>query len=202
MSIRSLTVRLALAFVLVAPQSLAPALVSAQPNAYKSQSDWDRNFRVTSAQFQNDTTVPQIIVFNGTAGNVCTGGDESPELSWTNSPHGTQSFAVMTYDVTASFTHWGMYNVDPNRSHLPLNAGVANSTFGQQIFNDFGDQHYDGPCPPPGLAHHYEFTVYALDTVLPTLGSTDFPANGSALLHAMIGHILDHATITGLYSTH
>jgi Raf kinase inhibitor-like YbhB/YbcL family protein len=202
MSIRSLTTRIALAFVLVAPQSFAPALVAAGTNSHAGQSNWQHGFAVTSAQFENDTTIPQVSIFNGTAGNVCTGGDESPELSWTNPPFGTQSFAVMTYDVTASFTHWGMYNIDANRRHLPLNAGVADSNFGQQIFNDFGDQHYDGPCPPPGLVHRYQFSVYALDTVLPTLGSADFPANGSALLHAMIGHIIDHATITGLYETH
>lgn len=195
MTARSLTTRLALAFLLVAPQSLSPALVSAQNN-------WHDDFRVTSQTFQNDTTVPQVMVFNGTAGNVCTGGDQSPELTWTNPPRGTQSFAVMAYDVTASFTHWGMYNIDENRHRLPAGAGAASSSIGTQVFNDFGDPFYDGPCPPPGLVHHYQFTVYALDTTLSTLGSADFPANGSALLHAMIGHILDRATITGLYETH
>ena len=65
------------------------------------------------------------------------GGNESPELSWTNVPRGTQSLVVIAYDVTASLTYWGMYNIDPaNTTGLPENAGVVNSPFGEQVVND------------------------------------------------------------------
>jgi phosphatidylethanolamine-binding protein (PEBP) family uncharacterized protein len=71
------------------------------------------------------------------------------------------------YEVTAAFTHWGMYSISPQTTSLPENAGLAGGTYGIQIFNDFfAGAEYDGPCPPATLAplqHHYVITVYALD---------------------------------------
>jgi phosphatidylethanolamine-binding protein (PEBP) family uncharacterized protein len=94
-------------------------------------------------------------------------------------------------------------------NELPQNAGVAGSRYGTQIENDFGlGQQYDGPCPPAGVApeiHSYVFTVYALSTTLSLPGSTNFPANGETLYHALIaagqhGQILGKASLTALYS--
>jgi Raf kinase inhibitor-like YbhB/YbcL family protein len=116
----------------------------------------------------------------------------------------------MAFDVTASFTHWGMHNIARTATGLPQNAGVAGSTYGTQIYNDFLDLSYDGPCPPKGGApfvHHYIFTVYALDKELhlPS-SSSNFPANAETLLFALtkaqrFGHVLASASIAGLYST-
>jgi Raf kinase inhibitor-like YbhB/YbcL family protein len=57
---------------------------------------------------------------------------------------------------------------------------------------------YDGPCPPwnDSIIHHYIFTLYALDSDLKL--SEHF--NGQELLQAMEGHIIDRASITGIYS--
>jgi len=185
-----------------------------------ADSDWGgghERFHVTSTTFENNSTLPisaiYNVIFNGS--NVCSingapGGDESPELSWTNVPRRTRSFVVVLYDVTAAFTHWGMYNISRDATGLPQNAGVAGSTFGQQILNDFGNgAEYGGPCPPPNYppnVHHYVFTVYALDTLLKLPFSTNFPANSETLYQALIkagehGHILARAKIVGLYST-
>jgi Raf kinase inhibitor-like YbhB/YbcL family protein len=182
-------------------------------------SDWDHHFKLSSSTFEDGATLPLSMIYtfySSTAPttNICTyngeaGGDESPELSWTDAPRHTRSFVMVTYDVTASFTHWGMYNISGDATGLPANAGVAGSTYGEQIANDFGDLSYDGPCPPTGLTplvHHYVFTVYALDTMLPTLPTHgDFPPGAEALYHALIsagrdGHILDSTSISGFYS--
>jgi Raf kinase inhibitor-like YbhB/YbcL family protein len=181
-----------------------------------SAQDWhDNHFQVSSTTFENKSTLPIImirnVIFNGS--NVCTingapGGNESPELSWTNVPRGTRSFVVVAYDVTAAFTHWGMYNISSDATGLPENAGVAGSTFGTQILNDFGIGEYDGPCPPPNKppnVHHYVFTVYALDEELQLRSSANFPANSETLYRALIkagrrGHILASVSIVGLYS--
>ena len=110
--------------------------------------------------------------------------------------------------MIASFTHRAMYNIAPTTTELPENAGVAGSTYGAQVANDFGDLSYDGPCPPPQYTpkvHHYVFTVYALDVELPTLPSFGaFPPGAEGLYHALIragryGHILATASIDGFF---
>ncbi|RMH39388.1 MAG: YbhB/YbcL family Raf kinase inhibitor-like protein [Deltaproteobacteria bacterium] len=58
---------------------------------------------------------------------------------------------------------------------------------------------YDGPWPPfnDELVHRYEFTVYALD-----VDRLDVPERFRApdAFAAMEGHVLDKATVTGLYA--
>jgi Raf kinase inhibitor-like YbhB/YbcL family protein len=58
---------------------------------------------------------------------------------------------------------------------------------------------YDGPCPPwnDTIPHHYVFTVYALDVAKLPLGDK---FTGPDLVAAMKGHILDKASITGVYT--
>lgn len=58
---------------------------------------------------------------------------------------------------------------------------------------------YDGPCPPwnDEIVHRYVFTLYALDIPkLPVQGSF----TGPQVLEAMAGHVLDQATLTGIYT--
>lgn len=175
----------------------------------------EATIEVTSMSFTAGSTLPLSAIFNDVVNglNVCTpdgaqGLDQSPELGWTHVPHRTRSFVVILYDPTAAFTHWGMYNIAPDVRQLPENAGVAGSAFGTQVNNDFGDPHYDGPCPPAGIepfAHRYTFTVYALDERLTLESSANFPANTETLYHALIragreGHILTSGSLTGVYS--
>jgi Raf kinase inhibitor-like YbhB/YbcL family protein len=173
-------------------------------------------FKLTSSTFANDTTLPISTIHNMIVNNVnvCSidgspGGNQSPELSWSGAPRGTQTFVMVVYDVTAGFTHWGMYNIAGSATGLPANAGVAGSQFGKQIFNDFFiGAEYDGPCPPEHVApdvHHYIFTVYALDVELHLPSSPNFPAGAERLYHALIAagrnrHILGSTSLTGLYS--
>lgn len=190
---------------------------SAPAQSTQQQIPFDGGFKVTSAEFANNSVMPISTIFNNVVNgkNTCSvngapGGDQSPELSWTGVPSGTRSFVVTTYDVTASFTHWGMYNISGNMAGLPRNAGVAGSSYGSQVVNDFqSGAEYDGPCPPTNVApdvHRYQFKVYALDDELELPGSTNFPANAETLYQALLGaerehHILASATVTGLYSS-
>jgi Raf kinase inhibitor-like YbhB/YbcL family protein len=173
-------------------------------------------FSVSSSTFNNFSTLPLSMIYNVVmnGANACSingspGGNQSPELSWTGVPSSTRSFVVTLYDVTAAFTHWGMYNISSQASGLPVNAGVAGSSYGQQIVNDFLIAQYDGPCPPPNYppdTHEYVLTVYALDEELSLPGSTDFPANAETLYQALIeagrrGHVRASASLVGFYST-
>lgn len=205
----SLTLWASVTFCLLAA-SVFTAKLFARQNSFGS-------FWIHSTTFSNGSVMPistiNNIVSNGVNGcsiNGAPGGNQSPELSWGGVPPGTRSFVVTAYDVTASFTHWGMYNIPGNTNDLPENAGVKNSSYGLQIVNDFGSAaEYDGPCPPANVApyvHHYVFTVYALDTELQLPGSANFPSNAETLYHALIDagrshHILASASIIGLYST-
>jgi Raf kinase inhibitor-like YbhB/YbcL family protein len=195
---------------LVAGVTLALGMLAASAPAQES-------FQLHSTTFSNDSTLPISTIFNNQVNGVNTcspngaaGYDESPELFWTGAPRGTQSFVVVLYDVTASFTHWGMYNIGGNVTQLPENAGKAGSSYGLQVENDFGlGQEYDGPCPPANVApdtHKYVFRVYALRTTLHLSGSANFPSNGESLYHALIrageqDEILGTASLTGLYSS-
>jgi Raf kinase inhibitor-like YbhB/YbcL family protein len=182
----------------------------------RSDAGADGKFRLRSTTFANKATLPLSMIdnilvngVNGCSINGSPGGDQSPELSWTSPPFGTRSLVVVLYDVTAAFTHWGMYNISRTATGLPENAGVAGSMYGDQIVNDFPAAEYDGPCPPPGVTpfvHEYVFTVYALATKLDLPSSTNFPANAETLYQALInsgrdGDILDSASLVGFYST-
>lgn len=191
-----------------------PLVVSAghtktlQPSHRASQaaSDSDHPFRVTSTTFQNDQMIPAIMVFNGQLGSTCTGGNESPELSWTPAGRGTRTYVVALFDESANFTHWGVYNIPADVTSLPAGAGSPTNTKLQQVYNDAGIQGYTGPCPPPGSEtntngiHRYVFTVYALDAQLDLIPSLDFPPGADALYRAMIGHVIDSTSITGLFN--
>ena len=174
---------------------------------------------LTSTAFTNGNPLPAANIYNnvyppGSTFNVCSatgamGGDQSPQLAWKRAPYNSRSFVVVLYDTTAAFTHWGMYNIPPYTHMLPEDAGVADSQFGSQVNNDFGDPSYDGPCPPAGIApevHHYVFTVYALDTELKVVSaSASFPANAETLYQALIkaardGHILASGELVALNS--
>jgi Raf kinase inhibitor-like YbhB/YbcL family protein len=175
------------------------------------------SFQLHSTTFSNDSVLPISTILNNQVNGVNTcsasgaaGYDESPELSWTGAPRGTRAFVVVLYDVTASFTHWGMYNISGNLTNLPENAGKAGSPYGLQIENDFAlGQEYDGPCPPANVVpdtHKYVFTVYALSGQLALPGSANFPANAETLYQALIragteNEILGEASLTGLYSS-
>jgi phosphatidylethanolamine-binding protein (PEBP) family uncharacterized protein len=109
-----------------------------------------KEFSVSSSTFTNGGTLPLITVWNQCS-NYPGGNDESPELSWTNVPRRTESFVVVAYDVTASFTHWGTYNISGSSTGLPLNAGIPNSPYGTQVANDFGDLSYDRALSAPAI---------------------------------------------------
>jgi Raf kinase inhibitor-like YbhB/YbcL family protein len=175
------------------------------PNAATSPSSTTNRyaasaFAVSSTTFKNNQLVPASMVYDHSG---CSGGNQSPQLSWTGAPKKTKSFAVLTLDTTAIFWHWGMYNILPTTTILPENAGTAKSKYGSETLNDWSiyygksNRGYDGPCPPPGKAHHYVFTVYALDTTLKLSRS----AHVENLDLAIRGHILDSTHITGLYKT-
>jgi hypothetical protein len=64
----------------------------------------------------------------------------------------------------------------------------------RQGTNDWRRTGYGGPCPPIGR-HRYFHKLYALDVVLPDLGT----AAKVRVETAMKGHVIAHAELMGTY---
>jgi Raf kinase inhibitor-like YbhB/YbcL family protein len=123
-------------------------------------------FSVDSPTLQPQGTMPQAQIQSNYG---CSGANRSPQLAWHNAPPGTRSYAVTIFDLDApghGWWHWAVSNLPPNLDGLPENAsasGLIDKLGGVESRNDFGDDGYGGPCPPPGKLHHYLITVYALN---------------------------------------
>lgn len=131
---------------------------------------------------------------------TCDGADLSPQLSWTDPPAATKSFALLVDDPDApvgNWNHWSAWNFPPTLRSLP--EGVAKTAHlpdgSDQGTNDFRKPGYNGPCPPPGKPHRYYFKLFALDTKL------DLKSNAGKhdLERAMKGHVLAQAEWMGRY---
>lgn len=52
---------------------------------------------------------------------------------------------------------------------LPANAATLPAP-AKAVKSNFGDEAYDGPCPPQGSGvHHYQFTIWAMPTAHTTI---------------------------------
>jgi Raf kinase inhibitor-like YbhB/YbcL family protein len=132
---------------------------------------------------------------------TCQGEDRSPPLAWSAAPAGTKSFALIVDDPDAPdpahprptpWVHWVVYNLPADASALA--AGATLPAVARAGKSDRGQTAYHGPCPPIGR-HRYVFTLYALDAVLPDLGTP----TAAALRDALRGHVLGTAELVGTY---
>ena len=118
------------------------------------------SMQLSSQSFKANDKIP--IEFTGE------GADKSPQLSWTNTPESTKSFAIICHDPdaplispngTTGFVHWVQYTIPADIRQLDENSQPF--TLGK---NDFGNLGYGGPMPPPGHGtHHYYFWIMALN---------------------------------------
>jgi Raf kinase inhibitor-like YbhB/YbcL family protein len=123
----------------------------------------------------------------------CGGRNRSPQLTWRNPPPGVKSFALVMHDADApiagGFYHWIAYNLPA--STYELSSGVA--LYADQLGKtSLGKPGYYGPCPPPGPAHHYTWTLYALgvDHI-----AARTPLDNAQLQKQIEGHVLARAVL-------
>jgi len=128
---------------------------------------------------------------------TCDGANTSPSLAIEDVPKNAQSLVLIMDDPDATrgipFIHWLLWNIPPKTSELREGEAPRGAVEGK---NDFGSEGYGGPCPPRGAKpHRYMFKFYALDKTL------DISKNSEKdkLERAMEGHILEQATLMGLY---
>lgn len=151
--------------------------------------------RLSSPAFAHQGEIP--------ARYTCEGEDVSPPLAWSGAPAGTKSLALVVDDPDApdpkapklTWVHWVLYGLPPGDGGLAEDAARAGLPAGAHVGrNDWKRAGYGGPCPPVGR-HRYFHKLYALDVVLPDLGS----ATKAELERAMQGHVLARAELVGTY---
>lgn len=199
--------------------------------------------KVTSESFDHNARIParNAMGVPGADGPV-PGPNQNPQLSWSDFPAETKSFAIICHDPDVpskpddvnkkgrtvpfdlprvDFFHWVLVDIPGLAPSIREGADSDGITAkgkkpgptsnGIRGLNDYtnwfaGDPDmageyggYDGPWPPfnDERLHHYHFTVYALD-----VESLKMPARftGPEALAAMQGHILDQASLVGVYA--
>jgi Raf kinase inhibitor-like YbhB/YbcL family protein len=143
--------------------------------------------QITSPAFNEKESIPTKF--------TCDGESISPPLEITGAPENARSLALIADDPDApmagGFVHWVVFNINPGTKEIKENSvpqdGVEGTT-------SAGQPGFVGPCPPSGT-HHYQFKLYALDNMLDLNSS----AKREDVEKAMEEHILDKATLVGLY---
>lgn len=127
------------------------------------------DFEVTSNDVADGATLSQLQVADSMG---YSGGNQSPQLSWSGFPDETKSFAITIHDPDAptgsGFWHWVVVNIPLNVHEVNTNAGTEGSSDLPdgvlQIRNDVGIHGFLGAAPPAGdTPHRYVTTVHAVD---------------------------------------
>jgi Raf kinase inhibitor-like YbhB/YbcL family protein len=145
--------------------------------------------RITSSAFGSNDTIP--------AKYSCSGKDAAPPLAFDDVPKDARSLALIVDDPDAprgDWVHWLVYDLPPT-THALGEGATDLPREAKTGVNDFRNEKYGGPCPPPGKPHRYFFRLFALDN------SPGLPAGASKkeLEDAMRGHILDQAELVGTF---
>jgi Raf kinase inhibitor-like YbhB/YbcL family protein len=157
--------------------------------------DVPKKIVVTSTAFADGGPIPRA--------NTCDGTGGPPTIRWTAVPAAAKSVAVVVDDPDApggAFLHWLVIGLPASKGNVPTNAaGVS------ELDNGAGTKGWTPPCPPPGAAHHYRFSVYALsDFVCADLGdASNGPGcsapSSSQALPQIIGTAIAKGTLVGTY---
>ena len=129
------------------------------------------------------------------------GGDNvSPDLSWTAGPDGTASYCITCFDPDAptgsGWWHWLVTDIAADVTSIPEGGPLPEGA--RTWNNDYAYPGWGGPWPPPGPAHHYDFTVHAMNVARLDAGEGTPPAMVRLLMHfAEVGT----ASFTGLYAS-
>jgi len=149
-----------------------------------------------SSAFKNNESIPVPYTSDGP--------QVFPPLQWKGAPKETKSFVLICEDPDGSGptkgtketkNHVILYNIPATLDHI--DEGGKNLTAEVRFgINSRGELVWAGPRPPEGTGvHHYNFTLYALDTVL----KLEKGQTKEQVKKAIEGHILAEAKLTGLY---
>ena len=145
---------------------------------------------LSSPAFNNGSIIPRKYGFKYENFN--------PPLNIKNIPTDTKSLVLIIDDPDALdavgkiWTHWIVWNISPDTTHIPENSFPKNSIQGKTDFEKIG---YGGPAPPD-KEHTYIFHLYALNKKLDNQeGSTK-----EDIIESMKNFIIAQTILTGRYS--
>ncbi len=159
-------------------------------------------FTLSSTTFKDGAMLPKKVGDIPARGRNCKGDNVSPELTWSNPPEGTKSYAFVVFDPDAGygagFVHWVAYGVAPGV------ASFAEGEIGRPSDKYIGGASgkklafFGGPCPPIGSPHHYLFQIVATD-----LDPKDLPPGLTLpeLREKLKGHRKGESSLVGTYVT-
>lgn len=170
-------------------------------SAVLSGAAWADSFQLTSTDISHGKFMASAQEFTGFG---CSGGNLSPQLSWTGAPSGTEAFAVFAYDPDAptgsGWWHWQLVNIPKETTSLAADVGNPSKNLtpagSVSTKNDYGATGFGGACPPKGHGNHrYQFTVYALSRKI------NLPDGASGALTGYIvkANTIASSTIEALY---
>jgi Raf kinase inhibitor-like YbhB/YbcL family protein len=143
-------------------------------------------FTLTSSGFAPNEEIPPDY--------SCDGAGTSPPFTWANVPIGTVELVLLISDPDADgFVHWMVTGIDPTSTQIPVGvvppeAVVLNSTTGAPTYVPL--------CPPPGPAHTYQFTLYALTSPSGLTAAADT----RAAVAQVASNAASTAVLTGTYA--
>jgi Raf kinase inhibitor-like YbhB/YbcL family protein len=142
---------------------------------------------LTSSAFDNKNTIPVKY--------TCDGLNHSPPLIVQGVSKRAQSLALIAVDRESSNPPdeaiiWFVYNIPANTKTIEHNMLPTPSIEGR---NNDGSHAYQSPCPKNGV-HHYYFSLYALDTMLPETIVTSRDASSH-----IEKHLVGYASLMGSY---
>ena len=155
------------------------------------------SFTVTSTDFSDGDHLADL--------HVAAYGNESPQLSWSGAPEGTQGYVVTCFDpdapIVSGFWHWTVVDLPADCTSLPTGAGKDGAALPGNAFhvrNDANQAAYMGCAPPQGdQVHRYFFVVHAVGE--PTLG-VDASATPAVVGFNLAFKTLGRAIIHGTYA--
>lgn len=157
-------------------------------------------FSVKISGVEKNKPMNNRFVFNSFG---CNGENISPEITWSNAPKDTKSFAITMFDPDAptgsGWWHWTIANIPATATTLQEGAGNDPTKLppgAVQGRTDYGKSEYGGPCPPPGKPHRYIFTVYALKVEKLEI---DESSSGALVGFNINANTIEKASFTGIY---